>query len=166
MRATSTRTRLKSREPRRRVLLKARLRTRAGWGDACILNVSPGGLMIHSNRPASQGSTIELWHGELMIVADVVWRNGLRAGLRAQDPVPVEDIVTLAQSSTLQPTASWPAEDRRKRLRTHDDSRLRSRAIEFASIAAVSAVLATAGFSMVEQALAEPIAVVEAAIRG
>ena len=94
-----------------------------GWSDACILNVSSRGLMINAPAAAAaQGHTIELWHGDRVIVATVVWRRP-RAGLQTEDRVPVDDILALSSATTLQLTAApWPAVDRRKQPRAEDDS--------------------------------------------
>ena len=155
------------RELRRKVLVPARVRTFAGWSDACILNVSSRGLLIHSKRSIAEGSRIELRHAEHAIVAHVVWREGAHAGLRAEHRVPVEDIVCLCQSPALQLTAPRQSGvERRKRPRTHEDSRLRSRAIEFASIALFGAVLATGAYSMVQHAFAHSLGAVRAVLGG
>ena len=149
------------------MLLPARLRTVAGWSDACILNVSSRGLLIHSKRPIAEGSMIELRHAEHAIVAQVVWREGAHAGLHAEHRVPIEDIVCLGQSPALQLTAPRrPGVERRKRPRTHEDSRQRSRAMEFASIALFGAVLATGAYSMVQHAFAQSLGAVRAALGG
>lgn len=159
----------KPRELRTSVVLPARLRAETGWADACILNVSSRGLLITSSRVGGEGSTVELRHGQYAIVARVVWRKGTRAGLRAEARVPVEEIVTESRSSALQLTApTWSGPERRKRPRpaSHDESRLKSRMIEFASIAVIGASLAATLFSMVEQAFARPLAMVTAALGG
>ena len=158
----------KPRELRRRVILPARLRLGAHWSDACILNISSRGLMIQASRAAPEGSVIELWKGDYVIVARVVWRKGVRAGLRSEDRVPVEEIMSLAQSPGLQLTATTgrPPYERRKRARTHEDSRIRARMMEFASVAVIAAFLATAAFAMVEQAFARPLAMISAALGG
>src|SRR3954454_9192980 len=97
------------RELRRRVMLQARMRTGVTWSDAYILNVSSRGLLINFSRSVLQGSTVELWHGDHVIVARVVWRKGTRAGLRAEDRVPIEEIVPIGQTPRLQLTAGeWP----------------------------------------------------------
>jgi hypothetical protein len=102
-----------------------------------------------------------------VIVARVVWRKGTRAGLQAEQRVPVEELMTLGQAPRLQLTAAgWPEVERRKRPRTHDDSRLRARAIEFAGLGLVAATLALGASAMVEQAFARPLTYVEAALRG
>jgi hypothetical protein len=97
-----------------------------------------------------------------VIVARVVWREGGRAGLRAEDRVPVEDIVTLGQSSSLQLTAA--RRERRKHPRSDDHSRLRGRALEFAGIVLIAAALTGAGLSMVDATFARPLAAVSAAL--
>jgi hypothetical protein len=156
----------KPRELRYRVVLPARMRAGCAWSDACILNVSSRGLMIRASRPVVQGSTIELWRGERVIVARVMWREGLKAGLSAEDPLPLEEIATLGRSPALQLTADRAGRERRQRPRTHEDSRLLSRAIEFVSIAVIVSCFAGTVFAMVEAALTKPIAVVEQALGG
>jgi PilZ domain-containing protein len=154
----------KSRELRRRVVLPARMRFGASWSDACILNLSSRGLLIHTSRPAPTGSQIELRRGEHIIVARVVWRDGAKAGLRAEDRVPVEEIVTLGQSQAFQITAGRAPVERRKYPRPEDQHRLRGKAIEFASVVAIGASLAGGAAMLVEQAFARPLAMVEAAL--
>lgn len=120
--------------------------------------------MIHTGRPIARGTEVELRRGHYVIVARVVWRDGGRAGLRAEDRVPIEDIVTLGQSPALQLTAT--AGERRKQPRPEDRSRFQGRAIEFAGVLVVAVGLAGAGFTMVEAAFARPLAVVAAAFGG
>jgi hypothetical protein len=153
------------RELRRRVLVPARVRTVAGWSDACILNVSSRGLLIHSTGPARTGSMIELRHGPYAIVGRVAWRDGPRFGLSAEDRVPVEEILTLSQSQSLPLTAGGsPGVERRKQPRTHEDSRLAARAFEFASIAVIAGSLSVGMLMMVQDAFAAPLAAVQAAL--
>src|SRR4051794_1216719 len=104
------------REMRRRVVLPARLRSSAGRTDTCILNISSRGLLIHSARTGPQGSKVELCRGDLAIVACVVWQDGARAGLRTEDRVPVEDMLSFRGSTALGSVASSSGgEDQRKR---------------------------------------------------
>ena len=152
------------RELRRRVVLPARLRLGEIWGDACILNISSRGLLIQAPRGAEQGSLVELRRGEHAILARVIWRLGARAGLRAEECLPVDDILAMGQAPSLQLTSVSGRLIIKRR--THDGSRLRGRAIEFAGIVFVAALLAVAGFIMVEQALAKPLALVGAALGG
>jgi len=155
------------RELRRRVMLPARLRAGAQWSDTCILNISSRGLLIHSARAAPEGSIIELRRGDQVIVARVMWREGARVGLQADERLPVEQIMSLGQSKALQLTASsGAAVERRKQPRTEVDARLRGRAIEFASVAVIAASMALTIWSMASEALARPMAAVSAALGG
>ena len=156
------------RELRRRVVLPARLRAGAQWSDACILNISSRGLMIQSGRAGPAGSRVELRRGDHVIVARVVWREGARAGLASDERLPVEEIMSLGQSSALQLVASdGTFVERRKEARTKfADSRLRGRAFEFAGVGAIALVLALGIWGMAQQALSAPLAKVEAALGG
>jgi len=154
----------KSRELRRRVVLPARLRHGSTWSDACILNMSSRGLLIHTSRSAPAGSQIELRRGDHVIVARVMWRDGAKAGLRSDERVPIEEIVTLGQSQSFQLTAGAAPAERRKYPRAEDRHRIRGKAIEFASVVAIGASLAGGAVILVEEAFARPLAMVEAAL--
>lgn len=145
----------------------ARVRLGARWGDACILNVSARGLLIHTPEPPKRGSYVELRRGDQVIIGRVMWSSGSRAGLRAQDRVPVEAIVTAKAAQSLRLTAQpGVLIERRRTPRSPERSRQRGRAIEFASLAAIGATLSIAVFSMVAQALAHPLSQVGVALAG
>ncbi|HJP67453.1 MAG TPA: PilZ domain-containing protein [Sphingomicrobium sp.] len=93
-------------ETRRQVVIPARLRSGAQWSDACILNISQRGMMIHSGFAGPRGSTIELCRGDHVIVARVVWRDGARAGLHSDERVPAEQIMALTQSANIRALTS------------------------------------------------------------
>ena len=152
----------KPRELRRRVVVPARLRHGTSWSDACILNVSSRGLMIHTGRPIARGTEVEVRRGDHVIVARVMWREGARAGLRAEERVPIEQIVTLGKSPALQLTAATG--ERRKHPRPEEQSRARGRTIEFAGALVIAASLAGAGFTMVQSAFARPLQAVATAL--
>lgn len=149
------------REVRWRVVVPARLRHSTSWSDISILNVSSRGLMIHSGRPLLQGTEVEVRRGDQVIVARVVWREGARAGLKSDERLAVEEIVTLGQSPALQLTA---AKDERRYAKPGDQARATGRSIEFASVVAIAVSLAGAGVTMVESAFARPLSVVAAAL--
>lgn len=122
-------------------------------------------MMINANSAALQTKQVEIWHQEHLIVAAVVWRKGTRAGLCVENPIPVDQILALSQTPSLQLTAQHnPSPERRKGPRSHDDSRIRARLLEFLSVTAIAAALAFAGFAMVEQAFARPLASLQAAL--
>ena len=142
--------------------MPARMRHGSSWSDACILNVSSRGLMIHTGRPISHGSRVEIRRGEHVIVARVVWRDGGRAGLRAEDRVPIQDIITLGKSPSLQ--LATEQGERRRHPRPVERNRLRGRALEFAGVVLMAIALTGAGLSIVDEAFARPLAAVSEAL--
>ena len=139
------------------------MRTGAGWSDACILNVSSRGALIHSNRPFAEGSVIELRHGDHVIVGRIVWRVGPKAGLQSDDRVPVEQILSATDGPAIRLSVT-PGVERRRRPRTHEQSRMQSRAFEFAGVVIIAVALSSAAFALVGEALAQPLARVSAAL--
>ena len=167
MQPTQRRASDRPRELRRRVMLPARVRAAAGWSDACILNLSSRGMMIKATAAALRSDEIELWHQQHVIVATIVWREGTRAGLRAEGPLPVEEIMALGQGPSLQLTAQCsPRVDRRKKPRSHEENRFRARAFEFAGVILIAVSLAATLFGIVEQSFARPLFAVRAALGG
>jgi hypothetical protein len=153
------------RELRRGVVMPARLRSSSGWTDACILNISSRGLLVHSARTGPEGSRVELWRGEHVIVARVVWQDGARAGLQAEDRLPVEQILSLNASTALILTAEPVRGDGRPRRRPpNDDRRSQGRLIEFAGVVVIACSLAAAAFDLVVESLGRPMAAIERAL--
>ena len=140
------------------------MRTGATWSDACILNVSSRGALIHCSRPFSQGSAVELRHGDNVVIGRVVWREGAKAGLQSDARVPVEQILSLAHGPALRLNSAPAGAERRRRPRTHEQSRIKSRALEFAGVAIIAVALSSAAFALVGEALAQPLAQVSAAL--
>ena len=154
----------KPRELRRKLLVPARVRDCAGWSDACIVNISSRGLMIRSSRPIAPDSEVEIWSGDHAIAARVVWRDGARAGLRSEEPIPVEQILTVGSAPALQLAA--PPKTKPRHQGSEERSRLRGRTMEFVATVAIGAAFALAGLSMVGEAFARPLAIVSAALGG
>ena len=160
---------MKPREPRKKVMIKARMRVGAAWSDACILDMSTRGLMIQATDPPPGGSYLELRRGRHVIVARVVWSRDRRAGLRSQDPLPTEAIIAEPDQSAGPPIVAGVerrAEPlaRVKPAPRHEHSRWRSRALEFASIVFLGGVFATFAYGAVASALERPMTAVEGAL--
>ena len=166
MAAPASRAKHRPRELRRRVVVRARVRSGADWGDACILNVSSRGLLIQSSRPVVEGSLIEILRGEHLILARVMWSDAGRSGLRSEERLPVEDILSTEGSRALQLIASnGVIQDRRRKARQRKtEARLRGRAMEFVAVGAIAALLAFGIWGMAERALSRPLASVSAAL--
>ena len=162
---------MKPREPRKKVMIKARMRVGAAWRDACILDLSSRGLMIQANDPPPGGSYLELRRGRHVIIARVMWTRDRRAGLRAQDALPTEAIIAEPDHSAGPPIVAGserrtaPAA-RAVRPTDHEHSRWQSRAWEFASVVFVGAAFATVAYGAVASALERPLASVENALSG
>lgn len=124
--------------------------------------------MIRAGRAGPEGALVELRRGNHVIIARVVWRDGTRAGLATDDRLPVEEIMSIGQSSMLQLVANnGTLVERRKRPRQKaDDARLRGRALEFLGVAAFVILLALGILAMAVQAFSVPLAKVEAALGG
>jgi len=167
MSRSNTRRNVRPRELRRRVMLPARMRTPGGWSDARILNLSSRGLMVHASLSALECSEVEVWHRDLAIPARIVWREGPKAGLQAEDRIPIDEMLSLGKSDSLQLSAgAYRDVERRKRPRTPEDSRVRARLFEFASIAMIAAALALGLSVWVIAVLAQPLAGIRRALGG
>ena len=84
---------MKSREPRVKVSVPARMRAGVDWMDVRIENMSPHGLMLKAKDEVKQGSYVEIRHGSRIIIGRIVWARGVLAGLRAQDQIDIAAVV-------------------------------------------------------------------------
>lgn len=126
-------------------------------------------MLINTTAAAVKDGQVEIWHGETLITARVVWRRGTRAGLRTEERVPVEEILTLSRSSALQLTAAiptWPQVERRRVPRCNVRSRETGRAMEFVAITLVAGLMAASASMAVYEALSRPLALIEASMFG
>ena len=161
---------MKSREPRKKVMIKARMRVGAAWRDAFILNLSSRGLMVRADDPPPHGSYLELRRGRHVIVARVMWTSDRHCGLRAQDALPTEAII--AEPDTSKSRALAPAAERRAQRATrprptaHEQSRWRSRGLEFVSLALAGGVFASLAYGAVASVLQRPLVAVRTALGG
>ena len=157
---------MKPREPRQKVLVRARMKSGAGWHDTCILNVSSRGLLMQAADPPVTGSYLEIRRGALVIVARVMWTKSHRFGVKSQDELPIDAIVRDVVAPVVgegvrvgeRRQASQPL------LSTATRSRHQGRAIEYGF--AVALAVAAAGFaaSEVYSLLSAPVEAVTAAL--
>jgi hypothetical protein len=161
---------MRPREDRRRVVINSRLRCGVHWLDARIVNLSSRGLGLTAASPPVAGSYVEIRRGAHLIIARVMWVSGLRFGVKTQDRVPVDALVSHRDSPPVPPAqdGSSPAIERRRVARSPADRQERSRAvgraIEFACIAAFGASVALVGFGAARQALQQPLDAVHEAL--
>lgn len=163
---------MKQREPRIKVLIGARMRAGAAWGDVCLLNLSSRGVLAQAAFPPCTGSYIEFRRGPHIIVARVVWAEKHRFGALAQDRIGVDALIAHASGSKSNAACAEadPLPNRRApgpqpaHAVQHDNSRLVGRAIEFCFLVGSGAMLAGLAFSLVQEGVAAPMSQVSAAL--
>lgn len=162
---------MKQREPRRNVMISARMRAGERWSDANILNVSSRGLLLHSGSPPSRGTYIEVRRGSYVIVARVVWTDANRFGVRAQDKLSFDSLVA-ERPAVMQPANDAGASnERRASPRSdglewrHTQFRDRSRVLQFAWLLGIGFVLSTFVYKAVEDTLSQPMAILSDHLR-
>lgn len=147
------------------MLIKARMQTGARWGDVCLLNMSSRGALVQSAEPSPQGAYIEVRRGHHVIVARVMWIEGHRFGIYAQDTIAIDQIVSEREGSKklAQVTRAPQVVDRRETTRKpdygarHEASRIIGRSIEFCFVIGIGASLAVAAFSTLRAAVMAPM---------
>ena len=154
-------------------MLSARMRLGACWGSARILNISSRGMLLESTEALSRGTYVEVCRGRYRVVARVVWNRDNQCGLVAQDPLPVDAIISEPDKSTGPPPPANDAAagERRSAARASDDraqrferSRLLSRGFQFATISAVGIFAAVGAYAAVRESLHCPMSKVAAVL--
>ena len=155
---------MKQREPRHAAKVPVRVRAPGGWADGTILNLSNRGLMFRSQHCFDRGHYLELRRGNHVIVARVVWSDGARCGARAQNVIPVADLLLDRPAGR----GVLANRERRSSPRTAkqrgDVSRQRGRRLEFffAGVGVTCAAILAADVTF--SALGAPLRQVEAAL--
>ena len=156
---------MKPREPRHKILVRARMKAGAGWHDTCILNVSSRGMLMQAGIPPVTGSYLEIHRGALVIVARVVWTRSHRFGVRSQDPLSLEAIIG---ATPVSPENCAATVDRRRverpRLPVDERSRSQGRLIEYGFAAALAIAAAVFAAGQVYSLLARPIDALDLAL--
>jgi hypothetical protein len=155
---------VRPREPRRNVMIAARMRHGNAWCDANILNISSRGLLLHATTPPSRGTYIEVRRGTHVIVGRVIWAKANRFGVYAQDRLAIDPIV--ADASPDRRSANDVGDgraERRARPRPermewrYSQSREKGRALQFACISGFSILLAACAYEAVTETLSRPL---------
>lgn len=151
-------------------MINARMRCGASWSDACILNLSKRGMLVQSPEAPSRGSYLEIRRGSHVIVARVVWASSNRFGIRTQDDIAAEELIEdRAKTAPAPGPGGIPGYERRARPRTnqsHEESRWKSRGMEFGALAIAGSAAAYLVFGAVTDSLGRPLAAVSQALAG
>jgi hypothetical protein len=136
---------MKSREPRKAVILPARLRTAGGWGDVRIRNISSRGMLLKVSNPLVRGSYLEIARGRYRYSARVAWTEGNQCGVQIRELIDIGGVTGEASSPAVSVHhGTWKrgSAERRKSM-----VRRPSRVIEFALVVVG---LATAGSAVAQ----------------
>jgi hypothetical protein len=163
---------VRPREQRISVVIHSRMRVANRWSDVCIRNISSRGLLIAASDPPPTGSYVEIRRGTQIIVARAVWSDGRHAGLRAQEKLPVQRIISEPRLTSKPAVAAIDGTDadRRRAPRLNDISERTERSRRFASafqfglIAAVGLGVSAWAATSVYGVLSSPLQSVERAL--
>ena len=156
---------MKTREPRRKVLVGARIRHGVKWDDIRILDISSRGLCLHGRNAPPRGSYVELRRGRQQIVARVVWTAEEKFGVIAQDPIAVEAVI--GDPDRVMPTTAAPVGDRRALVRHadgHERSKLLARAFQSGFFIIAGGFAAWAVAMTVAEAFTRPMKAISIAL--
>ena len=161
---------MRNREPRRQVLIHARMRAGTAWVDVCIRNMSSRGLLGQTQDPPLPGTYVEIRRGAHVIIGRCVWRKDRDFGVRTQDKLNVDAIIAEPVTSG---AGQYPPERRSdpERIRPGnlarqlDRSRQTSAAIQFLFVVCLGMVAAGLAASLVHEILSRPIRVIETGLQ-
>lgn len=163
---------MKTREPRVKVLVRARMRAGADWTDVVIHNMSSRGLLATASPVCRPGTVIEIRRIHHVVVGRVVWQNGAFFGVRTQDPIDIEGIVSAKPPAHKPQRAGSEGGDDRRAVRRvpvserEAQSRRFAAAFQFVVLLIAVGVAALFAAQEVGSVLSRPFAAVSAALDG
>lgn len=147
------------------------MRVGAAWSDVCLLNLSSRGALAQSAIAPPKGAYLEVRRGSHVIVARVMWAEKDRFGICTQDPIRVDQLISDPDGSLQRnaDTGAHPDADRRLTYRRpseqkHEQSRVMARSMEFCILVGSGVVCAGVAFSLIQAAVAEPMAQISEAL--
>lgn len=137
-----------NRLPRRKVLVRARMRAGGPKTDICIRDVSARGLLIQANAPPERGAFVEIICEGLPITGQVIWTSDRRFGVVTREWLDVAAFVDRLLNPSAQPVVAAPEPPRvrvgARRARTHGESRDLGNALQFATVVGACGAAAVA----------------------
>ncbi|PAX06526.1 PilZ domain-containing protein [Sphingomonas lenta] len=167
---------LRPREPRVKVLVPCRMNVSGRWVDVCVHNASSRGLLVAADEAPGTGAYIDIRRGTLVIIGRVVWRKGRFFGVRTQDRLSVQALVSEPRRGPHGASASSPlSEERRTQSRLAAEGRVARRVehsrqtssrLQFGFLVLAAAAIAMFMADEVGLMLAQPLTAVSAALDG
>ena len=141
------------------------------WGDVCIRDISTRGLMAQAAQPPDTGTYIEIRRGLHCVVGRVVWCNARNFGIRSQDRIDIDGIVSERPAAANDAPAqadrrTGPARAPASAAERTEASRRFAGGFQFLAVIALG--LAGAGFAawQVHDLLSRPMAMIGGALGG
>ncbi len=162
---------MRKREPRRKVLVRARMRAGDAWSDVTIHNMSSRGLLAAADAECRPGTVIEIRRIHHIIVGRVVWQSGGYFGVRTQDAIDMDGIVS-ARPPAHKPGAADPGDRRAATRRPASIAEREARSRRFAAgfqFAVLIAAVGVASLVVAQQVggiLSRPFATIGAYLDG
>ncbi len=161
---------MKAREPRRKILIHARMRVDGAWADVCLRDISSRGLLAMTASAPPRGTYVEIFRASIVIVGRVVWSNDRRFGVHTQERLNILAVIGEASKtgSSSNPGAATVVERRSDPSRLTgaavaerlERSRQISSAAQFSMLAAASLVAAVTVGTMVHDSLKQSLSAV------
>lgn len=163
---------MKPREPRRIVLIQARMRIDGTWCDVCIRNLSSRGMLLQAATAPRRGTYVEIFRGRHSFIAQVRWCKDRRFGVHTRERIDIDAIINEPRGNPR--NAAPGGSERRGESRPPDArvpsaasvaarlerSRRLSAAFEFGTLAVLALLAAGMMLSVVGEVLGRPFAVI------
>lgn len=158
---------MRTRDPRRNVYLKARMRQGSDWSDVTIRNISSRGMLLWAEEAPRPGSYLEICGPATTLVVRAVWARDGYFGVRSQDKIDIESAISGGRWRCVDPS---PAQQRRPGANDvavhHDSSRHRGASYEFGALLLCALAVAILSAMFLHGFLAAPFAKVASKLGG
>lgn len=156
-----------AREPRYKVVFSARMRLDRNWSEVVIRDLSSRGLLLTCEAPPPPGSYLEICGPVTSMVARTIWVHDDRFGVRTQDPIDIDAVLTGGRMRRQDPptvvVVRAPATPAHL---GYDESRQRASAIEYGAAILVITAAATTMVILLNNVFAAPLESVIKALGG
>jgi hypothetical protein len=154
------------------------MRSGAAWTDIVIKSMSVRELTAETAQPPRRDSFVEIRRGTQVIIGCVIWSEAERFGVRAQDRIDVDALVTeprLASRPARNGDGAAGGEERRRDPERRgsadiaeraEQSRRRSAALQFVIVVSLGGIAAAVLGSEVYDALSTPLTAIGSVLPG
>lgn len=159
---------MQPRETRHKVVFNARMRLGRTWSDVVIRDLSSRGMLLTAETPPPPGTYLEICGPATTLVARTIWAGDRRFGVRTQDRIEMESLLTGGRIRAPNPLSieirRAPTHD--APVHIHEQSRHRASALEFIAAIVVILVSAVTVTILLRNVFAVPMQLISAALGG